>query len=154
MQTLIIGIGNTYLSDYGAGIYALNFLRHFHSDIPGTKYVDGGFLEPDLTTEIVPVDNLIVIDATDLNSQPGTVHTYMGKEMDNFLNGQPKNSAQVKGLTELMNEIHQLNALPQRRALIGIQPFCLDEGDCLSATVEEAIPNVCCRVLGLIEEWH
>ena len=68
MQTFVIGIGNTLLSDHGAGIYALNFLKNFHADIPDTRYVNGEFLELDLATEIDPTNNLIVIDATDLKS--------------------------------------------------------------------------------------
>ena len=154
MQTFIIGMGNTLLSDHGAGIYALNFLKNFHSDIPGTKYLNGEFLELDLATKIEPTNNLIVIDATNLNSQPGSVHTFVGNEMDSILNEQSKNASQEKGLVQLLKEIDLLDRLPERRALVGIQPLCLDEGECLSATVEDAIPNVCCRVLGLIEEWH
>jgi len=154
MQTFVIGIGNTLLSDHGAGIYALNFLKNFHADIPDTRYVNGEFLELDLATEIDPTNNLIVIDATDLKSQPGSVRTFVGEEMDRLLNGQSINRSQGKGLVELIKEIHLLDRLPQRRALIGIQPLCLDKGDCLSATVEDAIPDVCCQVLSLIEEWH
>ena len=158
MQTLIIGIGNTLFSDDGAGIYALNFLRNFHSDVPGAKFVNGEIFEPHFTDEIIPTDNLIVIDATDLNSEPGSIHVFMGDEMDNYLDRGSKNgshhSLQKRELADLINEIHLVDIPSQRRALIGIQPLCLDQGDCLSTTVEEAIPNVCCRVLNLIEKWH
>ncbi len=154
MQTLIIGIGNTLLSDDGAGIYALNFLRNFHFDVPDTKFVDGEVLEPDLTAEIVPTDKLIVIDVADLNAQPGSVHTFIDTDMDGYINDPAKNDSQIKKLANLIKEVQQQNTLPQRRALIGIQPLYRNQGRHLSAEVADAIPAVCCQVLNLIEEWH
>ena len=43
-ETLILGIGNTLLSDEGAGIHALNLMQSEYTDIPNLTFVDGGRL--------------------------------------------------------------------------------------------------------------
>ena len=43
-ETLILGIGNTLLSDEGAGIHALNLFRSEYADIPNLTLLDGGTL--------------------------------------------------------------------------------------------------------------
>jgi len=156
MKTIVIGLGNTLFSDDGAGIYALNFLKHFHSDVPSTHFVVGEIFEPDFVEEILPTDNLIIIDSTQLNSEPGSVRIFMNDEMDRFLNRQSTYGMKIKikGLIDLIKEIELADIRPQHRALVGIQPQCLDKGDRLSETVEEAIPSVCIRVLDLIKQWH
>ena len=62
-QTLILGIGNTLLSDEGAGIHALNLFQLYHPDPPNLTYVDGGTLSFTLAAYIEDCDNLIVLDA-------------------------------------------------------------------------------------------
>ena len=44
IKTLVLGIGNTLLSDEGAGIHALNLLQSYHPDASNLVYIDGGTL--------------------------------------------------------------------------------------------------------------
>ena len=62
-ETLILGIGNTLLSDEGAGIHALNLAQSEYSDIPNITFLDGGTLSFTLASWIEDCDNLIVFDA-------------------------------------------------------------------------------------------
>ena len=41
-RTLILGIGNSLLTDEGAGIHALNLLQLYHPDQPDLTFIDGG----------------------------------------------------------------------------------------------------------------
>jgi hydrogenase maturation protease len=139
-HTLVLGIGNTLLSDEGAGVHALEYLRSHYPDIPGVHYLDGGTLSFTLAGEIEDAENLIVIDAAQLGAPAGTVRCMTGKVMDRFL-GQGKRSAR---LTE---------AFPRHRALIGIQPDVFGWGEAPSTPVCQAFPEVAAQALNLIEQW-
>jgi hydrogenase maturation protease len=154
MHTLVLGIGNTLLADEGVGVHAVHHLATYHDRLPDTEYLDGGTLSFTLAGPIEDADNLIVIDAAQLNAQPGTVRTFVGDDMDNFLNGQHKRSVHEVGLMDLMTIAKLADHLPRRRALIGIQPQKLDWGESPTEDVQAAIPQVCEKVVELIRKWH
>ena len=74
-KTLILGIGNTLLTDEGAGVHALNLLQSYHPDSPNLSYIDGGTLSFTLAVYIEDCDHLIVFDAAELKAPAGTVNT-------------------------------------------------------------------------------
>ena len=84
-HTLVLGIGNTLLGDEGAGIHALNLLEATLGDQPGIIYIDGGTLSFTLAHYIEDCDNLVVLDAAQLNEAPGTVRLLVASEMDHFV---------------------------------------------------------------------
>jgi hydrogenase maturation protease len=151
-HTLILGIGNTLLSDEGAGIHALEYLRGHHPELPGVHYLDGGTLSFTLAGEIEDSDNLIVIDAAQLDASPGTVRCMTGEEMDRFL-GKGKCSVHEVGLLDLMDIARLTYTFPRHRALIGIQPGTTGWGDAPSPQVSRAFPEVVAHALGLVDQW-
>jgi hydrogenase maturation protease len=154
MQTLVLGIGNTLLSDEGAGVHAVHYLQTNHSDIQNTRFVDGGTLSFTLAAEIEQADNLIVIDATQLHASPGSIETFIDDEMDRFLNHGKRKSVHEVGLMDLIHISRLTGQFPTRRALIGIQPQSLDWGEHPSSEVKSAIPLACRQTLELIEAWQ
>jgi hydrogenase maturation protease len=151
-RTLILGIGNTLLSDEGAGIHALEYLRRAYPAIRGVHYLDGGTLSFTLAGEIEDADNLIVIDAAQLDASPGTVRCMTGSEMDRFL-GKGRCSVHEVGLLDLMDIARLTDSFPARRALIGIQPETTAWGDVPSPPVCRAFAEVAAHALGLLEQW-
>jgi len=152
-NTLTLGIGNTLLSDEGAGIHALNFLQSKYPDIPNLTFLDGGTLSFTLATWIEDCTNLIVFDAAELHQPAGTVNTFVGVAMDEFL-GNSKRSAHEVGLLDLMDIARITNHLPENRALIGIQPKKMDWGMQPTDVVQQALPVAVKEALKLIEQWH
>jgi hydrogenase maturation protease len=149
---LILGIGNTLLSDEGAGIHALEYLRSRHPDLPGVHYLDGGTLSFTLAGEIEDADNLIVIDAARLDAPPGTVRCMTGQVMDRFL-GTGRCSVHEVGLLDLMDIARLTDTFPRHRALIGIQPDSVTWGDAPTPQVSNSFPEVAAHALGLVEQW-
>lgn len=80
-ETLILGIGNTLLTDEGAGIHALNHLESVLTKIHGITFLDGGTLSFTLVAWIEGCTNLIVFDAAEMNQPAGTVRSYIGAEI-------------------------------------------------------------------------
>jgi len=154
MSTLVLGIGNTLLSDEGVGVHATRYLFDCFPDLPDTSCLDGGTLSFTLAGHIENSNNLIVIDAAQLNDEPGTVRTFIGEEMDDYLNTQTKRSVHEVGLIDLMSIVRLTGRLPDNRALIAIQPGSIDWGESPTADVQAAIPAVCQKARQLIEEWQ
>jgi hydrogenase maturation protease len=152
-STLILGIGNTLLADEGLGIHLLDYLRERYPSLPGVTYLDGGTLSFTLAPQIEDCDNLVVLDAAQLQSEPGTITLLEGAEMDEFI-GHGQRSVHEVGLVDLMSIARLQGCLPGRRALIGIQPQQLGWGETPSAVVSEAIPIAAARVIDLLYNWR
>lgn len=156
-ETLILGIGNTLLTDEGAGIHALNHLEsaspNIWSDIPNLNFIDGGTLSFTLAVWIEDCTNLIVFDATELHQPPGTVNTFIGEDMDKFL-GTTKRSPHEVGLLDLMDIARLTDHLPNNRALIGIQPDKMTWGMKPTGAVQSALDEATAESVKLINQWH
>jgi hydrogenase maturation protease len=152
-ETLILGIGNTLLSDEGAGIHALNLFQSEYADIPNLSFVDGGTLSFTLAGWIEDCDSLVVFDAAELLLPPGAVRTFAGEAMDEFL-GAAKRSAHEVGLMDLMDIARITDHLPGNRALIGIQPEIMDWGMQPTQAVHRALPIAVNEAVKLIETWN
>lgn len=151
--TLILGIGNTLLSDEGAGIHALNRLQSEYPDIPNLTFLDGGTLSFSLAAWIEDCTNLIVFDAAELQQTTGSVKTFVGPEMDNFL-GTSRHSPHEVGLLDLIDIARITDHLPENRALIGIQPEMMDWGMKPTTKVEHALDTAVNEAVALIKEWQ
>jgi len=155
MKTIILGVGNTLLSDEGVGIHVLDALAKSSLPQEGVvDLVDGGTLSFTLAVAIEEADSLIVVDAAQLKSPPGTLRLFQGEDMDNFLRGNRKSSVHEVGLTDLMAIAQLTERWPEKRALVAIQPQELGWGDAPTAPVQSAIPEACRQIEALVKEWH
>jgi hydrogenase maturation protease len=117
------------------------------------EFVDGGTLSFTLAQTIEDTDRLIVVDAADLGSAPGTVRVFEGVAMDDFLGGSRKRSVHEVGLIDLMAIALLADRLPARRALVAIQPALVDWSEEPSPPVALAIPGACAATRELIARW-
>jgi hydrogenase maturation protease len=153
MSTLVLGIGNTLLTDEGVGVHVINALEARFAEVDDVVLLDGGTLSFTLAGAIEDADQLIVVDASELKAAPGTVRTFINADMDAFLNG-PRRSVHEVGLMDLMTIARLADRLPERRALVGIQPDVVSWGEAPTDAVAAAIPSACGEVAQLIEAWR
>ena len=151
-NTLILGIGNTLLADEGSGIHMLDYLQRHYPGRPDVEYLDGGTLSFTLAPWIEEADNLIVIDAAELDADPGTVEVFAGEDMDRFA-GKTKRSVHEVSLGDLLAIAHLTGAIPKNRVLVAIQPEKIDWGSCLSNRVKQALPRAASRIVRLLDNW-
>lgn len=151
-HTLVLGIGNTLLADEGTGIHMLDYLRRHHPELQNISYLDGGTLSFTLAPYIEDTDNLVVIDAAELQAPPGTVQVFEGEEMDRFA-GKTKRSVHEVSLGDLLAIAHLTGAMPANRALVAIQPLNVDWGHCLSNPVKQALPVASDLIIRQLDEW-
>ncbi len=153
-KTLILGIGNTLLRDEGAGVHAIRMLAERVAGRDDIELMDGGTLSFTLAGAIGDAAQLIVIDAAQLDGKPGATRVFEGEQMDMFVGGNRKRSVHEVSLIDLLMIARLAGQLPQRRALIGIQPQDIEWGETPSPPVAAAIRLACDHALQLIEEWH
>lgn len=154
MTTVVLGVGNTLLTDEGVGVHVVEQLRREHPDLEAVEYLDGGTLSFTLAGPMAEADQLIIIDAAELKAAPGTVTLFENQAMDDYLGHGKRRSVHEVSLLDLLAIAHLTDSLPPRRALIGIQPQELGWGDVPSPVVAAAIPRACAMTLDLIRKWR
>ncbi len=152
--TLVLGLGNTLLGDEGAGVRAIHRLQSEWPNLHDVEYVDGGTLSFTLAGPIEDADQLIVIDVAQLHQAPGTVEVFEGEQMDCFVGEGNKTTPHEVSLLDLLAIAHLSDSLPRNRALIAIQPQCMDWSETLSDAVEQSLSLVCDQTLALIRRWQ
>ncbi|MGF1548678.1 MAG: HyaD/HybD family hydrogenase maturation endopeptidase [Thiotrichales bacterium] len=153
-KTLILGIGNTLLSDEGAGIRVVQILADEHVDHPEIECLDGGTLSFTLAGPVGDAEHLIVVDTAELSAEPGTVRVFCDGAMDAFIGRGGRRSVHEVGLEDVLTIARLEGRLPARRALIGIQPHTLDWGDDLTPPVAAAVAAACDEVRSLLGQWR
>jgi hydrogenase maturation protease len=151
---LVLGIGNTLLSDDGFGVHAIQALRRCLGEPDDIALMDGGTLGLALAPMIARHDALIVLDAARFDSVPGKVAVFCGQEMDRFLSSKLKRSVHEVGLLDLFGFLQLEDVLPRRRALIAVQPGRIDWGETLSDPVAASVGTVCRHAEALIFAWR
>ncbi len=126
MKTLVLGIGNTLLTDEGVGVHVLQALEPELALWPDVTLLDGGTLSFTLAGPIEEADALIVVDAANIKARPGGWALLKGEEMDAFLMGNRKASVHEVGLTDLRAIALLAGHWPDKRAMLAIQPDVID----------------------------
>lgn len=151
-KTLVLGIGNTLLTDEGAGIHVVNHLADRHPNRPDITFLDGGTLSFTLAEAVASHERLIVVDAAITGGAPGHVVCFEDEAMDRYLQGNRKSVHEV-GLADLLDIARLSDSYPSHRALVGIEPESMDWGEKPGEAVAAAITEAADQVMSLIDRW-
>ena len=143
---LVLGIGNSILTDDGLGVHVVEALRDSDALPPGTTVVDGGTNGLSLLPLIAEAGALVIVDAVDVGAEPGSVHVLHGA--DRYADLRHLSVHQV-GAADLLAAASLTGALPAQVVLIGAQPESLGPGVDLTPTVRAALPEV----IGTVLQW-
>ncbi len=154
MKTLVLGIGNTLLTDEGVGIHVLQALEPELGNVPDITLLDGGTLSFTLAGPIEDADALIVVDAANIKAKAGEWKLLKGAEMDTFLMSNRKASVHEVGLTDLRAIAILAGHWPEKRVMLAIQPQVIDWGEFPTPAVAAAIPPVCAAIKEQIRVWN
>jgi hydrogenase maturation protease len=150
---LILGIGNTLLSDEGIGVHLVRRLQQKIGEVPGIECLDGGTLSFTLAEPIASADGLIVVDAARMGERPGALRIFHDHEMDRYLQGNRASVHEVS-LGDLLDIARLSDTLPAKRCLVGIEPENLDWGEVLSETVAPAVEIGITEIVSLLRSWN
>lgn len=151
---LVLGVGNTLLTDEAVGVRVVEALQdHPDSAELGLKLMDGGTMGLTLLVAMEDADALIVVDAAYLGEGPGAVKVFEGPDMDHFLRNRGRSPHDI-GLDDLMDGLRLREAVPEHRALVGIEPQILTIGEHLTEPVAMAVPQAANAILQLARRWE
>ena len=115
--------------------------------------LDGGTMGLSLLVEMEDADAMVVIDAAQLGAAPGTIETFEGAAMDHFLRTRGRNPHDI-GLDDMLDGLRLRDAVPERRALVGIQPAHPAVGEDDDPGRRAAVPAAVEAVFDLVARWH
>lgn len=150
---LVLGLGNILLSDEAVGVRVVEALQGDPGiEGLGLKLMDGGTMGLSLMVDMEDADALIIIDAALLGKGPGAVDVFEGEAMDRFLRHRGRSPHDI-GLDDILDGLRLREAIPEHRALVGIQPETLTVGEHLTPAVFAALSTACAAVKNLATRW-
>ncbi len=153
MNTLVLGIGNSLMTDDGAGVHAALRLSTIVGDDPAVTVLDAGTLSFSLLHYLEAADALIAFDATRSGLVPGGISVHEGASFDRFVQRNGRSVHEV-GLADLLDMARLSGRLPDRRVLIGIEPASIEWGLEPTPSVARALPACVELALRYVERWH
>jgi len=148
----VVGIGNSLLTDDGAGIHTLERFAEGNTN-DDVFCLDGGTVGLALLDRLSDLDGLVALDAMKLGLRPGTVTVLEGESMDAHLRNQHGSVHEV-GLSDLMDALRLRGDLPEKRALIGIEPEDMGWGTRPTEAVAAALPEAAAHAQELVRTWR
>ena len=144
-RIVILGIGNLLKGDDGVGIRVIEALEQRDlSD--GVECIDGGTGGPTLMVHFEGAGALIIVDAVNLDAEPGTVRVFGLDEIEPDPGDLPLSVHDIN-ILPMLELSRKLNQLPPVVRIIGIQPERFDIGDRLTDAVQAAVSTAVEAVL-------
>ena len=136
-RVLVLGAGNILLSDEGIGVRVVEALQQRYRVPEEVEVLDGGTCGMDLLDVIAGRDRLILVDAVDTGSPPGTVVRLEDDQIPAVF--RTRSSPHQLGLPDVLALLRLLEAAPARVTVIGVQPASLDIGLELTPPIAERL---------------
>lgn len=151
MSILVLGLGNTIMTDDGFGVRAIESLSSRYRFRGEVKLLDGGTLGLDLLPHLEEVESLLIVDALDMRDEPGKVFRIEGEEVPRAFAS--KLSVHQMGLQDLLAVAELQGHVPKRLVVWGVQPECIEMGTDLTPVVAAALPTVEEGVVAELRNW-
>ena len=148
---LVLGIGNTVMSDDGVGVKVVQSLQEQYRFPDHVELLDGGTLGLDLLPKLEGISRLIIVDAVETGSAPGTCVRLSGDELPIAL--ETKLSPHQMGLKDLLAVARLLGHAPGEMVLIGVQPGSIEMSTELTPAVEAQVEAMKGAVLRELESF-
>lgn len=138
-EACVIGTGNAFRGDDGVGLVVAQRLRRMA--LPEVTVLEQSGEGAALLEAWEDAGQVIVVDAVSSGARPGTIHRLevTGQPLPAHFSG---GSTHAFGLAEAVELARQLDRLPPRLVIYGIEGKSFDLGRGLSAEVSAAVQNV------------
>lgn len=145
MNLLVLGIGNLVMNDDAAGVLVAQELApKYNKRRDDLLVLDGGTLGLDLLGYIDWADRLVLVDAVELNMEPGTVVKLEGDDID--IAFESKLSAHQMGMKDMLLTSELMGQRPSEIVFYGIQSGSIQMEMELSEPVQKNLPKLTMHV--------
>jgi hydrogenase maturation protease len=138
MRAVVLGIGNTILTDEAAGVRAVELLEQKYQIPDNVLVIDGGTSGMEMIEDLSNLDFLIVIDVVKTGAAPGTVVKIAGDEIPVFF--RRKLSPHQIALPDVLASLELLDTMPKEIVVLGVEPISLELGMEMTDTVAAKVP--------------
>ena len=137
-RAVVLGIGNTILTDEGAGVRAVEALERSWKLPENVLAIDGGTSGMEMIEDLSKLDLLIVLDVVKTGAAPGTVVKIAGDDIPVFF--RRKLSPHQIALPDVLASLELLDAIPREIIVLGVEPMSLELGMEMTPTIAAKIP--------------
>ena len=144
-QTLVIGLGNDFRRDDGAGRVAARMIASAQAD--GVRVIEASGEGAALMDAWRDAESVVLIDAVHSGAAPGTIHRLDARAQpipSNFFHY----STHAFSVAEAVELARALDQLPPRLIVFGIEGKDFSSGEDLSPEVAAAVEEVVRQVKG------
>lgn len=143
-RIVVLGVGNVLLTDEGVGIRAVEELSKMRFPEDKVEFIDGGTEGYGLIAMIEGAERLIVVDAVDARSEPGTIYRFTPEDV------LPDENEKKPSARWSLHDVGLIDALQLAKfvgnycdtILFGIQPKTLEWGMELSPEIAAKLPRL------------
>ena len=137
MRAVVLGIGNTILTDEAAGVRVVEALEQAYRVPESVQLIDGGTSGMEMIEDLSDLDFLLVIDVVKTGAAPGTLVKISGEQIPVFF--RRKLSPHQIALPDVLASLELLDAMPREIVVLGVEPVSLELGMEMTPTVAQAI---------------
>jgi hydrogenase maturation protease len=148
----VLGIGNIILKDEGFGVYIVEKLQQEYNFPEHVEVLDGGTLGMELMNYIIGTDKLIVVDAINGASAPGTFFRFVNAEVKAYF--QEKISMHELGIQDVLAALEVIEKPVKDVIVMGAQPFIVDAGVGMTKDMEKLVEKTKNLVLEQLKVWQ
>jgi len=143
-ETLVIGVGNAYRGDDGAGIAVARKLAA--QRLPGVRVMEMNGEGTSLVEAWKDAPSVLLVDAVSSGAVPGTIHRFEA-QVGPLPTGLEHRSSHSFGVAEAVEVARALGRLPSHMVVYGIEGGLFAPGQGLSPEVERAVEEVASRLI-------
>ena len=141
MKFLVLGAGNSLLSDEGFGVHFIRYLQENFIFPENVELFDAGTMGIMATHKIEDADIVFIVDVVAADAEPGTLLRYNREEF--ILNRVPvKFSPHQIGIQEMLLVSEMRGRCPTEIFLLGVVPASTEPGSELSAVLNARLPGI------------
>ena len=142
---LILGIGNTILSDEAVGVRAVEALAAAYDLPPGVQAMDGSTSSMEMIDDIADVDLLLVVDALKTGEPHGSLIRIGGEEVPVFF--RQKLSPHQIGLPDVLASLEFAGHRPKDIVIIGVEADDFSLGLEMTPAIAARVPDLVAMVV-------
>ena len=140
MNAVVLGIGNTILTDEAAGVRTVEAMERAYGMPSNVLVIDGGTSGMEMIEDLSNLDFLLVVDVVKTGAVPGTLVKISGSEIPVFF--RDKLSPHQIGLPDVLASLELLDAIPKEIVVLGVEPISLELGIEMTDTIAATIPQL------------
>jgi len=145
MRVVVLGIGNTLMSDEGFGVHALEALLSRYDLPEDVEAVDGGTTGMELLADLQGVTHLLVLDAVRAGQPEGEMVRLVGDDVPAFF--KTKLSPHQIGLSDVLAALAFMGSPVEQVVVVGVKPVSLELGMELTPAVAAKIDPAIAMIL-------